>query len=368
MEQLKLTPGGTQLNRNSLDVWRQSLRVGQRVHVVVADKLSSGLLQLRIGSNQVTARTDISAKTGATLTLEVTKLGSVLSFNIIDSALEGTRHSTPAEGYRKQLTALQGSILAPVHALWRPTPHSAKILSLLGMSDAELESLFIPLARSELPVPDAMKSAVLQSGLFLESQLLSVLNSGGLLSSGDLKAALLILLAKVNRRLSRLSPDQKNGSDEDLLPQFLGELEGALATITLRQLAMLNADDLGRLVVAVEIPYKSHDGLAGISLRIERENKASAEEREETWKILVSANPANLGPIEAELFLCGNNLAIVIYVEQIETARLVGLGLDGLRSGLQRQGMKVSVLRCQEGSRPKEADINRWPLCVDERV
>lgn len=369
MDELKLALTGVPLGQKSPAPLLQSLRVGQMLTVTVVDKPASGTLLLQVGAHQVSAKADIAVQIGTVLKLQVSSLGATPSLSIVNPGSPGSLAQVPLDRFLKLLVPAQGSTAIPLQTLLDPSKN-ANILSLLGLNKQEMERIFKTLSQNQLPVDaSAVKNLVDKSGLFLESHLRSMLETSGLLRSDDLKAVLLSLLGNVKLALAK-SLRQKGvtpGFDDLLVLQE--ELEGALATITLKQLAALQAHERGTCFWSFEIPVRLQNEMHSIELRIEREDKASEEDMEsEDWKVQLNVTLPQLGPIEAELFMRGSKVSVVIYAQQAETANLMDGNLHRLKSGLENAGLSVSVLLCHQGSLGDRRLGDEWSKCVDEKV
>jgi hypothetical protein len=271
--------------------------------------------------------------------------------------------------FLKLLVPAQGGIVAPLQTLLHPAKN-ANILSLLGISKEEMERIFKTLGQNELPVhASAVKGFVEKSGLFLESDLRLLLEASGLIRSGDLKAVLLSLLGKVKLALSKSTRQTGVTAGSGDLLALQEELEGALATITLKQLSALQAHERGAGIWSFDLPVRLQNEVHSIQLTIEREDKASEQDSpSEDWKVQLNVTLPHLGPIEAELFMRGSKVSVVIYAEQAETAHMVDGSLGGLKSGLENAGLSVSVLLCHQGNLGERSVGAQWSEFVDEKV
>jgi hypothetical protein len=369
MNELKLSLAGAQLGMKSPVPLLQSLQVGQKLTATVVDKPSSGTLLLQVGAHQVSAKADVSVQIGTVLSLIVSRLGPMPSLRIVNPASPGSVDKIPLNSFLKLLVPAQGGIVAPLQTLLDPAKN-ANILSLLGISKEEIERIFKTLRQNQLPVhATALKSFVEKSGLFLESDLRLLLDASGLLRSGDLKAVLLSLLAKVRWALSRSTRQIGVAAGSDDLLALQAELEGALATITLKQLSALQAHDRGAGIWSFDLPVRLQNEVHSIQLSIEREDKASQQGLpSEDWKVQLNVTLPHLGPIEAELFMRGSKVSVVIYAEQAETADMVDGNLHRLKSGLESAGLSVSVLLCHQGHLGERSVGVEWSKFVDEKV
>ena len=366
MEEIKLTLNTAPVGQKGLGLWLQSLRVGQIFRMTVADKAPSGVLLLKVGGHQITATADVPVHKGTVLTLEVTSPGPAVSLKIVNPSVQGAVPANPLDGYLKLLVPSQSRVAEPLLTLIDPV-QNANILSLLGMTKDEIDRIYRILSKSDLLAdPGSLKRAVQQSGLFLEPRLLSLLGGSGILPAGDLKAALMKLLSRVNQILSQSQRDRGTDPHRGVLLNLQEELEGALATITLKQLAAWQVDERGGCVWTFDIPIRVQDAVHTAFLRVERENTTSDEDQEQQdWKVLLSVNLPKLGAIDAELYMRGTRVSVVIYAEKIEIAKLMNRSRHQLQSGLESQGLNVSVLRCHQGSSGEGKLGGQWGECVD---
>lgn len=373
MEELQLALTAMRVEQKNFGLWLKSWQVGQMLQALVVDKSPAGNLVLRVGGHQITATADIPVQKGATLMLEVTGLHPVPTLKVTANPLAGAgARSDLLSGQLQLLMPRQGSVAAPLTALLDPV-QGAKILSLLGLQYDVLSRLERSLRTlPQLAEPRVIKSALQQSGFFLESQLRQLALSGGVLPEGDIKAELLKLIDKVNRRLSRFRDEEDSGDIDTLL--FLRDaLEGGVATISLQQIASFQQREQGSYYWVFEIPVLQDGKADTISVEIEREAGAGQREPEsQDWKVLLSLSTGQLGALQAELFLRGDKLSVVAYAEQAHTAQLLEDQLGALRNALESRGLLVSTLRSQQGLKQKtEADLDARAAsyaCVDQHV
>ncbi|MFT5767719.1 MAG: flagellar hook-length control protein FliK, partial [Halioglobus sp.] len=85
-------------------------------------------------------------------------------------------------------------------------------------------------------------------------------------------------------------------------------------------------------------------------------------------KVLLSMSLPKLGDIEADLFLGGNKVSVVMYAQAQHTAELLNSRLPKLRAGLESYGLNVSVLLCHQGQRKTEIAKTQWTLSVDVKA
>ncbi len=187
-------------------VWR----LNQVLQARVVGQGTDGLLTLRIGTTEVSARSDRPLTQGTHLTLRVASLQPepVLKVIATDNKTPQTAATDPAAAATRQLLPRQ-TPLPPFFALLKavsiagsgsdlPTPLKDIIQTLLEQTPA-----------SKLTA-DGIKRAVSDSGLFLEAKLLRSSTSGGGLPELDLKRLLLSLLQRLQERPGTDAPQSQN--------------------------------------------------------------------------------------------------------------------------------------------------------------
>jgi hypothetical protein len=374
MEELQLALTAARVEQKNFGLWLKSWQVGQVLQALVTDKFPSGQLVLRVAGQQITATADIPVQKGAVLMLEVSSLTPTPTLKIINAPVTvGVPTSVPRGELQlllPQFLPQQGRVLDPFLTLFSPS-QSANILAFLGLKKADIARLFKQVHKADQLVdPKLLKAAVEKSGLFLESQLQQLVSVGGVLPPGDLKAELLRLLSRVNRKLK-----DSDGIDHEtlgLLNKLKRELDGAIAKITLHQMEASQSDPDGQTVWSFEIPVRFKDSVAHLSVTVSRDNDPSNKQKpqdQQDWKAALSVTAPNLGLVEAELFLRGQKVSVVIFSSKSNVVQLINDQLDQLRVGLESRGLDVSVLLSREGEliKPKQNNPNS-SSCVDERI
>jgi Flagellar hook-length control protein FliK len=371
MEELQLALTSARVDQKNFGLWLKSWQVGQVLQALVTDKYPSGQLVLRVAGQQITATADIPVQKGATLMLEVKTLAPTPTLKIINPPVVVGGQPNVLKGELQlllpQLLPQQGRVLDPFLTLFNPS-QGANILAFLGLKAGDIDRLFKQVQRAnQLVDPALLKAAVEKSGLFLESQLQQLVSTGGFLPPGDLKAELLRLLYRVNRKLKEQGGIE--GEAFGLLNKLQQELEGAIARITLQQLAVSQPDESGKLVWSFELPVQFKESMSYLSLSVSRDSASSEQSREQQdWKAVLSLTVPKLGLVEAELFLRGQKVSVVIFSAQENAVKLINDQIDQLRVGLESRGLDVSVLLSRVGglnSKQSRTGVNN---CVDERI
>jgi hypothetical protein len=384
MEDLQLALTPARVDQKNFGLWLKNWQVGQVLQALVTDKRPSGELVLRVGAQQITATSDIPIQKGARLMLEVTGLTPTPSLKVINAPiagnLSGLESSTvplaTLSGHLQVLMPRQGRVERPLKTLLGFSENT-RLLSLLGLKEGFLERLTTSLIQfRSLSDAKELRKAMGESGLFFESKLLQ---RGGVGIQDDVKVLLMKLLARVKPALSRqasVAASARYATEEAVLLNLKRELEGAMATITLNQLASNQLasnqhGEVGGVLWLFDVPFQLQEKLYSLSLRIERDGRQAQgedDDEEKDWNIVLSINLPQLGKIEAELFLRGSKVSVVMYSEQDDTAKIIANQLDSLKLGLQSRGLDVSVILSHRVSSLPGKLTAQWRESVDETV
>ncbi|MDX1735818.1 MAG: flagellar hook-length control protein FliK [Halioglobus sp.] len=358
MDELRLGLNPAARSSSDLGAFLRSWQLGQVLRALVVDNSSSGSVLLRIGSHQVSAATDIFLERGARLSLEVTGLQPSPTVRILESSSGDARLLPPLERQAQLLLPRQGSVFTPLLSLLAPA-QGVNLLALLGVRGGVVDPAWDELVLEGPPrSPEALRKALTQSGLFFESELARQGPQGAL--PVDLKALLFRLLAKVTR--ARGEQQGAGGrAAAALLASLQQEVEGALATISLHQLAASTQRDQDAWIWVFHVPFRMRDELHGLSVSLRREPAAGDEqEQERQWKALLALDLPRLGSVEAEVFLRGSRVSAVFFSSHERTVRRLEGALALLEEALRGHAFDIGVLRVQRGPRETAADEQPW--------
>jgi hypothetical protein len=172
----------------------------------------------------------------------------------------------------------------------------------------------------------------------------------------DLKAQLLQLSGQTRERIQQLSAQLPFAEKEALLG-LQRSLDGALATISLKQLSSARTEAQVGTGWAFDIPLRWGNEATVLSLYIEEQGERDAQGEDggnhRNWRITLHIDVPALGPVEAELALQYPSLQIRFYAQQQATARLLGQQAEALCERLQQGGLQVVLLRSDQGIRQR---------------
>lgn len=384
MHELKLALAGQVVEQRSLAQWLKSWQVGQVLQARVLDASATGRLLLGVAGHQLVASTESTVPKGTALTLQVSGLTPVPSLKVLNLPVYGPAPQNLVNQQMQILLPRQNSVTAPLTTLLDPA-QKVNILSLLGVKSQLLERLQSSLAQLGLPVNlKSLQKRVVQSGFFLEADLLQQLNSGRALPEGDIKSLLMRILQQINQAGARAAGPGAPPVEQALLQTLRTQVEGALAAITLNQLTAAQAQERPGGLWLFDMPFRVQDTLRDLRLTIERrepspDDKRSADNesgdsavQQREWRVFIRVSLPQLGPLEAEMFLRGTRVSLVLYAQLVATVGRLESRLPMLRDAIEHCQLEVSVLRCQLGARSGGSDISesdpRWRPCVDVTI
>ncbi len=370
MNELKVAIASALLEQRSLGQLLKSWQVGQVLQARVLDTQANGRLILGVGTQQLVATSDVSVPKGAMLSLQVNSLFPVPSLQVRNFPLHSPVPVNPEQQRLQQLLPRQGSVSAPLVTLLNPEPE-VNILSVLGAKTELLERLNKTMAQlGMLTSLESLQSSVARSGLFFEADLAQGLAMRTAVGQQDLKALLLRLQQQIREVASRIAPGTLASANEAALASLRAQVEGALAAITLNQMAVTASDVRPGGLWLFDMPFLVRGALRDLALTIEQREAREQEDEalSKEWRAVIRVELPHLGPVEAELFLREQRVSVAIYAPKPEGARLLDRGLSVFRETLERCNLQVAVLRVHPCAREEVDDGARWQPGLDVTV
>lgn len=279
---------------------------------------------------------------------------------------------------------------AALRATIRQMPLGQALSSLLAHVEALDPKLADALRNLRLdgqfrPDPGQIATSIKNSGLFLEARLAN-LQPGAAPPTGDLKA--LLNGAKANMPDLSARPGERAGAASP--PADLARMvEGAVERIKLQQLASLPdhpgmniTDDRNQpMRLALQIPLAIHGQerpeTAMVGLMIEhqphrdRPADVSVDEDEKNpsegfpWKVRIAVDLEETGPVQAEIALRGQRIAVTLWAERKSMAEDARAAIGALHQALTGAAFEVSNLEVRDG-RPT-GPSPRYQQALDRR-
>ncbi|GAB5452985.1 MAG: hypothetical protein Hals2KO_33130 [Halioglobus sp.] len=350
MDELRL--GFTPAGRGSIDTgaWLRNWQLGQVLRAQVVDTSQAGTVLLRIANHQVSASTNIFLQRGAWLNLQVTGLAPEPTVRVLDTPPRSAELTGPLERQTQMLLPRQGPVLGPLLTLLNPAQR-VNLLSLLGASGGDLDPALNTLLWQGPPrTPEALQKALLQSGLFFESDLFRLGAQGAVAT--DLKALLFRLQARIAAARGDTSALAQVPAAASQLASLQGEVEGALAALSLNQLAASQQQQQDAWIWVFHVPFTLRDEMHRLSITLRREAADAGEEvPEREWKALLQLDLPRLGALEVEVFLRGVRVSAVFYSGRRSSVLSLQRALGKLEAVLRQHHFEVGVLRAHHGER-----------------
>jgi len=393
------------------------LQTGQSTYAKIVEQLPNKTdIILRIGKQTLQAKADIPVTVGETVKVTVEKTASELILkvkppaqqtSIIDTNLRQLiPKQTSVNAFQQTLKQVFTNINQLTFTSQQTQPQD------LASQSAKLKRLAINILhtlpdRQKLTSSEGFKSALQNSGVFLEAKLRQALlasrptletNTHGikkppigsqnsfLISKQspigfihtDLKSNLtkLIQLLKSWPKMTDSGIQQARSNPllipnkspltvaqatnpalvlENQIKELMSKTEGAVAKITLNQLASSNTEQTGnRQAWQIEIPFLSNQSSESVFLQIEREDASNTQhkEAEQKWTVSLEMNPPKLGLIKNKLSLNKQHVNADFWAENPETRGLIQQHLDLFKKQLIHANLQPDRIQANNGTGP----------------
>ena len=353
MEELQISLTPARVEQRNFGLWLRTPQVGQVLNAVVADKLPSGEMVLRVGAERVTASSDIPLQPGARLLLEVKQVQPQVTFRVLGAGsmpnVAAPEAMSEAFKLQRQASAPQAPKdgLAPLFSLLRALGSGS--LQALGLDRAIVRQLQGAVKSSdELTQADALIRAIQGNGTFHESLLAHGTNTTAGLAADDLKGQLMRAAFKVRANLEDSDKLGLEAEQVGLLEALRSALEGGLRLITHNQLGSVPAEQT-QLPQQwfFDIPFRYGEDVHNIRIQIfEEGTDGSAGEGAvpKTWAAHLSLNMPGLGAAEIVVRLVGDKISVDLTGSEQGTLALFLRSQQSLTAGLESRGLKLDRL------------------------
>lgn len=373
MEELQISLTPARVEQKNFGLWLRTPQVGQVLNAVVADRLPSGEMVLKVGAERVTASTDIPLQPGARLLLEVKQVQPSVTFRLLSHAplpnvaaaealSEANRalrqiSATPSgRGGVPQLLALLGGL-------------QSGALSATGIDRTMVRQLQANVLNApQLTNPEALKRAVLTNGTFHEKLLASGHPELMRIAANDLKGQLLKMMAKV---LSAGNDDEQGGGEGteiEALALLRSALDKNLEAVSQNQLGSLPAEDsqLSQQWL-FDIPFQLGDSLHTLDLELSKDEGSTGPQDETddtTWRAKLNLDLPGLGATEITLKLLASQLSLHVVSTQRSTLEIFLQAKPGLTAGLESRGLELHRLSVMHAPDMANHSVAAKPLDV----
>ena len=353
MEELQISLTPARVDQRNFGLWLRTPQVGQVLNAVVADKLPSGEMVLKVGAERVTASTDIPLQPGSRLLLEVKQVQPQITFRVLTAG--GATYVAPpeavADAFRLQRQTGAAQVprdgLAPLFSLLRALGGGS--LQALGLDRGIVKQLQSSVKPSEeLTKPDALIKALQGNGTLHESLLAHGAGTMARLAADDLKGQLMRAVFKVRANLEDSDKLGLEAEQVDLLETLRSALEIGLKRITDNQLGSVPAEQTQLSQQWLfDIPFRFGEEVHNIGIRIFEDGADSAAGEaavSKTWAAHISLNMPGLGAAEITVNLVGERISVDLIGSEQETLALFLRSQQSLTAGLESRGLKLDRL------------------------
>lgn len=401
MESFRIEKGAIHSSQ-ALSTDLPAIRLGQKIQLII-ESHDPQLTVLRYGQQRFQCQSELPFFKGQTIEGIVTAVAPTLTLKL------------PAPESDSAILSNTINSLLPRQASL--TPLLANLVQLSNNADAGLSETIAPLINSlsnalDLESNNALKTALTDSGIFLENRLLHNAENSAMLSA-DLKAGLLRLLASLTTqqlefstanlplltdRASALKPAMPSSNNrrpitpphrgmvpqaQDLdipsladadLPFAVEELtqqtQNSLARLELMQLANLPKPGETMPPLCLELPLRHNDriDLIGLRLSLDQKNRTSMTQQSNTWAIMLAFSLPELGALTAQLTLVDNQLSAHFWAVNDTTADQLIKYFPLLRESLAAAGLHAEFLHCEVGQAPETSQFKAGIPLIDLRA
>ena len=373
MEELQISLTPARVDQRNFGLWLRTPQVGQVLNAVVADKLPSGEMVLKVGAERVTASTDIPLQPGSRLLLEVKQVQPQITFRVLSAggAPYVAAPEAMADAIKLQRQAGAAQVpkdgLAPLFSLLRALGGGS--LQALGLDRGIVKQLQGGVKSSdELTKPDALIKAIQGNGTFHESLLAHGAGSMAGLAADDLKGQLMRALFRVRANLEDSDKLELQAEQVGLLETLRSALESGLKTITDNQLGSVPAEQ-NQLPQqwCFDIPFRFGEEVYNIGIQIFKDGAGSAAgegDVSKTWAAHISLNMPGLGATEISVKLVGERVSVDLTGSEQDTLALFLRSQQSLTAGLESRGLKLDRLNVVHDQSLARHDSNAPALDV----
>lgn len=388
----RTSPAITVATPKGLDAWR----TGQVLNaIVVATEPQNNDVTLRIDDALIQARSRLPLAPGQQLSLQVTVTGNQAILKITDDTTETIDPLTQALRENLPRQAAFSPLLANLAWLASPAGKNTFSQNIAQLAAQVFNSLPRP---DNIATADGLKSALYNSGAFLESKLAAPATAQDKPPlSLDFKAGLLRLVDMLQTESGGRSQYGSNGTQSTasvppplrgaplqaqaaMLPslaeqtsaagrataELTHQAEGTLARLQLNQLAALPTAGQPAPLWTLELPVRHDDRTEILHLRIEQDpsSHTSSDTPKNAWTISLAVDMDKLGPLHARITLVDQQVSATLWAERDSTVTLLDQHINELRRDLDHAGLKTGAIRCRQGEAPQTA-MARETMLVD---
>jgi hypothetical protein len=361
---------GVSANANKPPQDFSKLQAGAMLNAVVSGITGDNTYILKLLDGRlIRAQTLNELALGQVLKLEVVKAGAVPELKIAGVPPEhagqpaalavqnALRQLLPKQVELKDLTALLKQ--AAGIAQGKSEPVSAAIQSTLAA---------LP-AKTDLMTAEGVKQGIANSGVFLEAKLARQISP-----HGDIKGQLLVLAEALQKNPPTKADDAavfKSLADDGPTtsnPALLAKTEGAIARITLDQLASLPHNEESQNSWQISLPFTNGQHTESLNLKIKREPSRNPAQQQAGWSVVLELNPPGMAPLHCKVSLHADKVDTYFWSDSEPNLQQVQEHLGLLAQRYAEAGLTTGHLNVVDAARMRAetAEKTHLPTLLDD--
>ncbi len=397
------------------------LRQGQIIKALVTE-ISSNKTIFEIIEPKLTVKFEAdgapSLKAGQLVSLRVINLEPQLSLNVLTNTNTQNKPESIINAALRMILPKQPSMnqmLSNLEYLSKPNPKLNEIFSqqVLDLSRAAFQRL--P-SINDIKTAKGIKTALENSGLFLEQQLQNTILTKNSITATDTRTALLRLAESIrsnitepeivlnktptNNEKPNINSNQNNSNrlnknyqhwnvknhDVNLtnlkkttanlpviqhpnsaLHELLRNIESSLAKTQYNQLQHLIPDEQYKTNWFFDIPVRREDGSDIFHFLFSHDESSKNKKDKGEWSVVLSFSLEKLGDINIQIYLRNNKIGAIVWAKKNNTYELFKNHLTALQIQMEKSGIKVSNICCNKGE-PHQENPTKTQNILDEEV
>ncbi len=284
--------------------------------------------------------------------------------------------SSATQATPQRITTLPQSLIERVHAVINSLPDTGNIRDGNGL-----------------------KQAVAQSGLFMESRLMHILQqptTGITMPPVDFKGGLLSLLLTLLNLNKNMPPAPTSATStpnaahnavpnaqtstqvilnsqmnlQQVLTELLRNVGSGLARLQLSQLVSSTPEEDGKRAWVMELPVRNGEHIDLIQLRIKKEKNQNSPKKSTLWTVTLALELHEIGPIQVRIALKNKTVSTYFWAKNSDTTTLINQHLTILETCYRKVGLTVGALKVHHGTAPEPVspDANLPHILLDEKA
>ena len=215
--------------------------------------------------------------------------------------------------------------------------------------------------KTQLTETPQLRQAIKESGLFMESKLIDLLQGKPNVSvQDDFKFKLSKLIQLLTQELATQTHD-KSASNNELLKESLQKAQSAFAKLTLDQLNSLPKEESPKQSWVLELPFFHDNQHESVKIDIERDKDAYNDDSQKNWAVSVTITPPDLGTIHCRISCYDGSVNTRFWSETAGTVEKINAHLHYLKHQFEMKGLNPGFMEAHQGQ-PTQTDTVKTPI------